>query len=364
MKNTTFIILLGAVLAAYFFGNLPEAGSAANAWMKGFLAALAIYITVKKLKAFITVNNGLATMAILAIGVTAYIFEAGKEQRTGRKLLAKYFSPEAADGAWIQSSDGDKWMDSNILIGFSQNSMDQKKMFPEMRKISACNVQLPGSEQLMNKIPPEQIGATNFYWSYTTDNNKSGIYYKILAVLPDNSNWFYQSALIAGEKEPNIENVENARVFTEKGGYIDRECGKAPFKFHKKAFTAQNILYSEWDEKGDSEKHNEMLFDRNGKALNGQIDAEFVYFVDKSEEFQKGFGKAGMLKCVGYYTYRNGKKNGPYEFYYPGRIAKAFVGQYENDVQVGVHKQFNPNGTLKKSWDTEKPQADSPTVAR
>ena len=107
-----------------------------------------------------------------------------------------------------------------------------------------------------------------------------------------------------------------------------------------------------------------MLYDNYGKALDGQVDAEFVYFVQKDEEFQRGFGKAGMLKCVGYYTYRQGKKNGPYTFYYPGRVARAFMGQYANDVQVGTHKHFNPNGTLKKSWDTDSPSTENTTLTR
>ena len=94
------------------------------------------------------------------------------------------------------------------------------------------------------------------------------------------------------------------------------------------------------------------------------VEAVFVYNVDKSEQNQKGFGPAGPLKCTGFYTYRAGRKDGPYEFYYPGHIAKAFIGQYENGVRAGVQKQFYPNGKLKKSWNASSVETSAAGLAR
>ncbi|MEZ4815027.1 MAG: hypothetical protein R3A80_07460 [Bdellovibrionota bacterium] len=263
--------------------------------------------------------------------------------------LQKNFIPEAADGAWIHYAEKGNDDSNTVLIEFTQADMKQEKDFPSYRMIPYCNILFKGSAELFKKIPAENLNAAKFYW--TQEKTENGVLYKVVGMLPENINWFFQSL---EEKQNTLippENIENARQFNEDATYTDRSCARTPYSYKKKLYSAKNTIRSEWYEKEGTEKFEETLYDNSGKKLSGQVNSEFVYFVEKSEAFKNGFGKAGMLKCQGYYTYKDGIKHGPYEFYYPGHIAKAFLGQYENGVQVGMQKLYNPNGTLKKTWD-------------
>lgn len=363
-------------LGAYFFGDfntlygvIPDGGSVVNAWAKGLLLGTASWAIINKLRDFITINSTVKMLVIIAATSSGYFYEAGKEQREGRKLLSKHFNAAAADGAWIHYTEEGSWAPNGVLIEFTQTDMNPSKDFPGYRKIPYCNINFKGSQELLEKIPRDKLAKASFYW--TQEKTEDGVSYKVVGLLSDNRNWFFESALDTKERELASDVIENARVINDDGTYIDQACAPAPFVFHKKLYGANKTLKSEWYEKDGTEKFNEVLYDSYGRPLSGQVEAEFVYFVEKSEEFQKGFGKAGMLKCVGHYTYKNGIKHGTYEFYYPGRIAKAFTGQFDNGVQVGLQKQFNPNGTLKKSWDLggmelaeEIPTKDPATLSR
>jgi antitoxin component YwqK of YwqJK toxin-antitoxin module len=356
MNTGFFIVMFSLSLGAYLFGDfntfygvVPDGGNIVNAWAKGLLLGAASWALINKLRDFITINSSVKMLIIIGITSSGYFFEAGKEQRVGRKLLSKHFSSEAADGAWIHYAEKGKWANNAVLIEFTKTEMNPSKDFPNYRKIPYCNINFDGAQELLGKIPKEKLAKASFYWS--SESTPTGTQYKIVGLLSDNRNWFFETAANKEQRELASEIIENARVLNSDGSYIDQACAPAPYTLHKKLYGANKTLKSEWYEKDGTEKFNEILYDSYGRPLSGQVDAEFVYFVEKSEEFQKGFGKAGMLKCVGYYTYKNGIKHGYYEFYYPGRIAKAFTGQYDNGVQVGVQKHFNPNGTLKKSWD-------------
>lgn len=356
MNSATFVILFSLTIGAYFFGDfntlygiIPDGGNLINAWVKGILLGVASWALVNKLRDFITIHSTVKLLAIIAAIASGYLFEAGREQRVGRRMLSKHFNKVAADGAWIHYAEKGNWSPEATLIEFTQAEMNPSKDFPNYRKIPHCNIRFEGYEQLMNKIPKEKLAKASFYWSPI--KNENGTIYKVVAMLSDNRNWFFQSNLKNNQKEEVPEVIENARVFMSNGSFIDRSCASEPYLYVKKLYGANNVLRSEWSEKDGTEKFNERLYDHNAQPLNGQLPAEFVYFVEKNEAFQKGFGKAGMLNCVGFYTYKNGLKHGPYEFYYPGRIAKAFTGQHENGIQVGLQKHYNPNGSLKKSWD-------------
>ncbi len=358
MSAVTFIILFGLSLGAYLFGNfntlygvVPDGGSLLNAWIKGILLGTSAWLLINKLRDFITINSTVKLLVILGATTSGYLYEAGKEQRSGRRLLSKHFTEEAADGAWIHYTEKGKWSPDATLIEFTQTEMNPSKDFPNYRKIPHCNIRFEGYQELFNKIPKDKLSKASFYW--TQENGDDGIIYKVVGLLSDNRNWFFQSNLKPNTPALPADVIENARTVNENGTYIDQSCAQEPYTYVKKLYSANKILRSEWHEKDGTEKFNEILYDQFGKALTGSVEAEFVYFVEKDEAFQKGFGKAGMIKCIGYYTYKNGLKHGPYEFYYPGRVAKAFTGFYENGQQVGVQKHFNPNGTLKKTWDLD-----------
>jgi antitoxin component YwqK of YwqJK toxin-antitoxin module len=358
MNTATFVIIFCLSIGAYFLGDfntlygvVPDGGNLINAWIKGLLLGGAAWVLINKLRDFITIHSTVKLLVIIAATSSGYLFEAGREQRVGRRILSKHFNEKSADGAWIHYSEKGNWGPEATLIEFSQAEMNPARDFPHYRKIPYCNIRFKGYEQLMNKIPKGTLAKASFYW--TEEKNKSGSTYKVVGLLADNRNWFFQSSVEATQKDLTPEQIENARIYLSNGTYVDQSCTQDPLTYTKKLYGANKVIRSEWNEKDGGEKLNERLFDQNAQPLSGQLESEFVYFVEKEEAFDKGFGKAGMLRCVGYYTYKNGFKHGPYEFYYPGRVAKAFSGRYENGIQVGIQKQFNPNGSLKKSWGTE-----------
>ncbi len=361
MNTFAFLCVFGLSLGGYFFGDfntlfgvVPDGGSALNAVTKGGLLGVAVWVLINKLRDFITIPFAAKFLLVTGTITSAYFFEAGKVQRQGRNLLAKHFNKQTADGAWIHQTQKGEWAPNGVLIEFTQTDVTPARDFPLYRKISFCNLKFQGIEELLTKIPSQQLTKASFYWSQELVDGVPR--YKVVGLLSDSRNWFFEGAPRKHEKNLSREVIENARVINDDGTYVDQSCSTIPNVIHKKLYAANNILKGSWDEKDGNEKLNEMIYDPNGRPLSGQLAAEFVYFVSQEEAFQKGFGKAGMLKCVGFYTYHNGVRHGPYEFYYPGRIARAFVGQYENGVQVGTQKQFNPNGTLKKSWDLPGPE--------
>ena len=340
-------------MGLYFFGDslsvfstLPPEMDALKAPFKGFLLGLATFLVISKARDFVIISTGIAFFAVGLASAGGYYYEITKAQRLGRRVLAEYLDPSLSSGATIHNN-SNNWLDSTLLVEFTPSQKITE--IPGMRSIPYCNIQIPGVEDLMGKLTPAQLSKGRFFWSSSSED-KGKLYYKLVAALPDGDFWFYKSPSVDQSTAIVGENLENARVFVDEGGHVDRSCAGEPLKYHKKAFNSANVIVNEWDENANEEKSNEQFYDRYGKLLNGPVDAVFVYLVEKSEEFQKGFGKAGPLKCVGYYTYKQGRREGPYVLYYPGRIAKAFSGQYENGELVGQQKQYNPNGTLKRSW--------------
>ncbi|MEZ4815028.1 MAG: hypothetical protein R3A80_07465 [Bdellovibrionota bacterium] len=96
MNAAVFVIMLSLTLGAYFFGDfstlygiVPDGGSVLNAWVKGLLLGGSAWILINKLRDYITINSSIKLIVVFVAATSGYLYEAGKEQRVGRKLLAK-----------------------------------------------------------------------------------------------------------------------------------------------------------------------------------------------------------------------------------------------------------------------------------